>query len=65
MIKFGDLLLSREKSYMNTDVGERFPIKIAFTRRLTEDEFQRLAVYAYMIEKDYSTDSALRSEKDD
>ncbi len=56
LIKFGDLLVSHEKSYTSTvdEVCERFPVKIAFTRKLTEDELIQLSVYALAVEKGIS-----------
>ena len=52
LLKMGALLVSREKPYMSTadEVCERFPVKIAFTRELTEQELTKLAVYALMVE---------------
>lgn len=52
LIKMGALLLSQEKPYMSTadEVPERFPVKIAFTRKLSEQELTKLAVYALMVE---------------
>ena len=52
LIKVGHLLVSQEKPYMSTvdEVTERFPVKIAFARKLTEDEMIRLAGCALMIE---------------
>lgn len=52
LIKVGHLLVSQEKPYMSTvdEVTERFPVKIAFTRKLTENEMIQLAGYALMIE---------------
>ena len=61
LIKLGTLLVSQEKSYMSTvdEVCERFPVKIAFTRKLTEDELMQLAVYARIVEGGYSYESAV------
>ena len=52
LIKLGTLLVSQEKSYMSTidEVPERFPVKIAFTRKLNEQELTQLAMYALMVE---------------
>lgn len=50
LIKLGNLLVWQEKRYMNTDAGERFPVKIAFNRRLNEEEMIHLAAYALLIE---------------
>ena len=52
IIKLGDLLVSHEKSYMSTvdEVPERFPVKIAFARKLTDEELTKLAMYALMVE---------------
>lgn len=52
LIKMGALLLSQEKPYMSTadEVPERFPVKIAFTRKLSEQELTKLAVYALIVE---------------
>lgn len=59
LIKLGDLLVSHGKSYMSTvdEVPERFPVKIAFSRKLTDDELMQLAVYAALIEKGFSYES--------
>ena len=57
LIKLGDLLVSHEKSYMDTNAGERFPVKISFTRKLTDDELTQLAIQAALIEKGFSTES--------
>ena len=53
LLKMGALLVSQEKPYMNTvdEVLERFPVRIAFTRRLTEQELIKLAIYALIVEK--------------
>lgn len=53
LIKLGALLVSQEKPYMSTtdEVPERFPVKIAFTRKLDEQELIKLATYALMVEK--------------
>lgn len=52
LIKVGHILVSQEKPYMSTvdEVPERFPVKIAFTRKLNEDELTKLAIYALMVE---------------
>lgn len=52
LIKLGALLVSQEKPYMSTadEVPERFPVKIAFTRKLDEQELTKLAIYALMVE---------------
>lgn len=50
LIKLGNLLVWQGKSYMNTDFGEIFPVKIAFNRRLNEEEMINLAAYALLIE---------------
>lgn len=52
LIKMGDLLVSHEKAYMSTadEVPERFPVKIAFARKLNDQELMKLAVYALMVE---------------
>lgn len=52
LLKFGALLISQEKPYMSTvdEVPERFPVKIAFTRKLNESELTKLAIYALMVE---------------
>lgn len=52
VLKLGALLVSREKPYMSTvdEVPERFPVKIAFIRKLNEQELIKLAVYALMVE---------------
>ena len=43
LLKLGKLILSHEKPYMTTvdDVPERFPVKIAFTRKLNDDEMMQ------------------------
>lgn len=53
LIKVGHILVSQEKSYMSTvdEAVERFPVKIAFTRKLTEDEMIQLAGFALMLER--------------
>ena len=60
VLKLGDLILSREKSYMSTvdEVVERFPVKIAFARKLTDDELVQLAVQAALIEKGFSYENS-------
>ena len=50
LIKLGNLLVWQGKPYMNTDAGEIFPVKIAFSRRLNEEEMINLAAYALLIE---------------
>ena len=52
LLKLGALLVSQEKPYMSTidEVPERFPVKIAFTKKLNEQELTKLAVYALMVE---------------
>lgn len=52
ILKLGALLVSQEKPYMSTidEVPERFPVKIAFTKKLSEQELTKLAVYALMVE---------------
>ena len=52
LIKVGHILVSQEKPYMSTvdEVQERFPVKIAFTRKLNEQELTKLAIYALMVE---------------
>lgn len=52
LLKLGTLLISQEKPYMSTidEVPERFPVKIAFTRKLDEQELTKLAIYALMVE---------------
>ena len=53
LLKLGALLVSQEKPYMSTadEVPERFPVKIAFTRKLDEQELTKLAIYALMVER--------------
>ena len=72
ILKMGKLLLSHEKSYMSTvdEVPERFPVKIHFTRKLTDQEMTKLGIYAIMIESgidiihaDMGTTSADRAKK--
>lgn len=67
VLKLGNLILSHEKSYMTTvdDVPERFPVKIAFTRKLTDDEMMRLAVYAALVEKEFSIESRRGNRHDE
>lgn len=50
LIKMGNLLVSQDRLYMNTDAGERFPVRIAFTRRISETELRQLTAFAYLIE---------------
>jgi hypothetical protein len=72
ILKMGKLILSHEKSYMSTvdEVPERFPVKIRFTRKLTDEEMTRLGIYALMIENgidvihaDMGTTSADRAKE--
>ena len=64
LIKLGALLISQEKPYMSTvdEVPERFPVKIAFTRKLNEQELTKLAIYALMVENGVAAEGGIAWE---
>ena len=50
-IMMGDLPVVRSRPCYSTEGGERFPVSIGFSRRISDEEFKALAAYAMLIEK--------------